>query len=67
MKREETVIAVNKWLVRNYLTDIEYLRSPSKYAKKIYETENIWRTSRRKWEVEKQASTIRKAESRCIC
>lgn len=41
MKREETVIVVNKWLVKNYLTDIEYLRSPSKYAKKIYETENI--------------------------
>ena len=37
MKREETVVAVNRWLVRNDLTDIEYLGSPSKGAKKINE------------------------------
>ena len=37
MKREETVTAINKWLIKNDLTDIEYLRSPSKEAKKINE------------------------------
>ena len=35
IKREETVVAVNRWLVRNDLTDIEYLGSPSKDVKKI--------------------------------
>lgn len=35
MKREETVVAVNRWLIRNDLTDIEYLRTPSKDAKRI--------------------------------
>ena len=37
MKREETVTAINKWLIENDLTDIEYLRSPSKDAKRINE------------------------------
>lgn len=37
MKREDTVITVNRWLVRNDLTDIEYLGSPSKDTKKINE------------------------------
>lgn len=37
MKREETVTAINKWLISNDLTDIEYLRSPSKDAKRINE------------------------------
>ena len=37
MKREETVTAINKWLIKNDLTDIEYLRSPSKDAKRINE------------------------------